>query len=294
LSEIQQSPLITIAMPVFNGGSLLRLALASMVAQTFRDWELLLIDDGSSDGAIDALPRPLDARIRVISDGTNQGLAPRLNHAITLARGKYLARMDHDDVAHPERLERQLRYMEANPATDLLGTKCIALSEDGEILGEFPFRQSHHDICQRPWLGFYLAHPSWLGRTAWFRQHGYANPAPFRCEDQELLLRAHTVSSYHALDMPLLAYRLRDKVQTKTLRRTRLALGQVQRHYFWLHRDVVGLFGSTCALVARLAKDALLPPSTGARSEVAGDLATEDRLWWSNWLKRLAPTPSKT
>ena len=286
-----ERPLVTIAMPIFNGGSLLRVALASMVAQTFADWELLLIDDGSNDGAIDALPRPLDARIRVISDGTNQGLAVRLNQAITLAQGKYLARMDQDDVAHPERLERQLRYMEANPATDLLGTKCIALSEDGEILGEFPFRQSHEEICRRPWLGFYLAHPSWLGRTAWFRQHGYADPAPFRCEDQELLLRTHAVSSFRALEMPLLAYRIRDKVHAKTLRRTRLALGQVQRHYFWQHRDMVGLAGATCTLAARLAKDVLLPPSTGTRSEVASNLSTEHRLWWSDWLAKLMRSP---
>src|SRR5690606_319822 len=111
-------------MPVFNGGPLLRVALASIVAQTFEDWELMLIDDGSTDGAVAALPQPLDARIRVLSDGTNQGLAARLNQAIAMARGPYFARMDQDDVAHPERLERQLRYMQDNPATDLLGTKC--------------------------------------------------------------------------------------------------------------------------------------------------------------------------
>ncbi|MEO9298579.1 glycosyltransferase family 2 protein [Devosia alba] len=291
MSQIGPSPQVTIAMPVFNGGPLLRVALASIVAQTFGDWELLLIDDGSSDGAIAALPQPLDARIRVLSDGTNQGLAARLNQAIAMARGTYFARMDHDDVAHPERLERQLRYMEANPATDLLGTKCVAISQGSRVLGELPFRQSHEEICRRPWLGFYLAHPSWLGRTAWFRQHGYADPAPFRCEDQELLLRAHAVSTYHALDMPLLAYRLRDSVNATTLRRTRLALAQVQGRYFWQRRDLGGLAGTFCALAARLAKDVLLQHSTGSRSEIAGSLAAEDKLWWSNWLTRKTLSP---
>ena len=287
MSPVDTGPLVTIAMPVFNGGALLRVAHESILAQTFTDWELLLIDDGSSDGAIAALPQPLDARIRVLSDGTNRGLAARLNQAIALARGSYFARMDHDDVAHPERLEQQLRYMAAHPATDLLGTRCVAISEGSDILGALPFRQSHGEICRRPWLGFYLAHPTWLGRTAWFRQHLYADPAPFRCEDQELLLRAHAVSTYHGLETPLLAYRLRDRVNATTLRRTRLAMAQVQGRYFWQRRDLGGLAGAFCALAARLAKDALVPPSTGVRSEVAAGLGAEDRLWWSNWLQCL-------
>jgi len=285
-----EGPLVTIAMPIFNGGSFLRIALASMVAQTFADWELLLIDDGSNDGAVDALPRPLDPRIRVISDGTNQGLATRLNQAITLAQGKFLARMDQDDVAHPERLERQLRYMDANPETDLLGTRCVTISEDNKVLESVPFRQSHEDICRHPWLGFYLAHPSWLGRTAWFRQHRYADPAPFRCEDQELLLRAHAVSTYHALESPLLAYRLRDNVNPKTLRRTRLALAQVQWRYFWQHRSMIGLVGASCALAARLAKDMLRPPLRYEPADLTDQLAVEDRLWWSDWLAKMTPS----
>ncbi|SEQ32042.1 Glycosyl transferase family 2 [Devosia sp. YR412] len=281
-------PLLTIAMPVFNGGAALRVALASLLAQTFTDWELLLIDDGSTDAAIAGLGSDLDTRIRIIADGANRGLATRLNQAIEMARGRYFARMDHDDVAHPERLEQQVNYLEANPGTDLLGTKCLALSEDNRVLGEFPFHSTHASICARPWLGFYLAHPSWMGRTAWFRKHHYADPAPFRCEDQELLLRAHAESAYHCLDSVLMAYRLRDKVRLKTILRTRLALALVQLHYFGGRRDFVSLAAAIGATVLRMSKDIFLPASTGVRSEVAGSIGAEQSLWWHNWLSRVS------
>ncbi|MBN9332132.1 glycosyltransferase family 2 protein [Devosia sp.] len=277
-------PLVTIAMPVFNGGATLRVALSSLLAQTFQDWELLLIDDGSSDGAVTDLPDNVDARIRIIADGANQGLAARLNQAISLARGRYFARMDQDDVAHPERIEQQVNYLEDNPATDLLGTKCIAISEDSKILGEFPFRETHADICARPWSGFYLAHPSWMGRTEWFRRHRYADDAPFRCEDQELLLRAHTESIYHSLDNVLLAYRLRDRVRLKTILRTRLALAGVQLRYFSSRRNFAGVLAAISVTALRLGKDVFLPASTGVRSEVAGRIGESDLAWWKDWL----------
>lgn len=283
-----QPPLLTIAMPVFNGGAALRVALASLLAQTLTDWELLLIDDGSTDGAIAGLGSDLDTRIRIIADGDNHGLATRLNQAIGMARGRYFARMDHDDVAHPERLEQQMSYLKANPGTDLLGTKCLALSEDNRILGQFPFRSTHASICARPWLGFYLAHPSWMGRTAWFRKHGYADPAPFRCEDQELLLRAHAESNYHCLDSVLMAYRLRDSVRLKTILRTRLALARVQLDYFGGRRDFVRVTAAVGATLLRMGKDILLPASSGVRSEVAGGISAEQSLWWHNWLGRVS------
>jgi glycosyltransferase involved in cell wall biosynthesis len=284
VSGDEAAPLVTIAMPVFNGGATLRVALASLLSQTFTHWELLLIDDGSTDGAVSSLPRDLDARVLIISDGTNRGLAARLNQAIDMAKGRYFARMDHDDVAHPERLEQQVQYLEANPGTDLLGTRCVSVSEDDRVLGAFPFRATHASICASPWLGFYLPHPSWMGRTAWYKRHRYAQPAPFRCEDQELLLRAHAESTYHGLDSALMAYRLRDRMQLGTLLRTRWALGRAQVIYFGSRNDYLAMAAAAVAMVLRMGKDILLPPSMRVRSEVAGSLGEAETLWWRNWL----------
>src|SRR5450830_847145 len=99
-SQMQDNllPLVTVAMPVYNAGKYLRLAVLSIVKQTFTDWEMLVIDDGSTDNAFDSIADIKDDRIRILRDGTNKGLAARLNEAIDLARGQYFARMDQDDV----------------------------------------------------------------------------------------------------------------------------------------------------------------------------------------------------
>jgi len=96
MAQVQagNAPLITVAMPIFNAGSYLRLAVLSIVRQTFADWELLIIDDGSTDNALQDIADIRDHRIRILRDGENKGLAARLNEAIDLARGRYFARMD--------------------------------------------------------------------------------------------------------------------------------------------------------------------------------------------------------
>ena len=108
--QIQSSlpALVTVAMPVYNAGKYLRLSVLSIVKQTFTNWELLIIDDGSTDDALKDIADIKDARIRIFRDGTNKGLAARLNEAVNLAQGYYFARMDQDDVSYPERFARQI------------------------------------------------------------------------------------------------------------------------------------------------------------------------------------------
>ena len=86
-TELVSCPRITVAMPVLNGGEYLRCAVASIVNQAYANWELLILDDGSTDGAIEKLSSAADKRIVVIRDGTRRGIAARLNQAIDLARG---------------------------------------------------------------------------------------------------------------------------------------------------------------------------------------------------------------
>lgn len=154
--DIVRQPLLTVAMPVFNAGIQLRLALLSIVQQTFTSWELLLIDDGSNDGAIEGVADIADSRIRVICDGQNRGLAARLNEAVGLAKGEFFARMDQDDISHPERFASQVQLLMNDLSLDLVGAYCITISEDNEILGVLPKASTHQDICARPWLGFYV------------------------------------------------------------------------------------------------------------------------------------------
>lgn len=282
-------PRVTVAMPIYNAGSHLRLAVLSVVAQTFADWELLIIDDGSADNAVAGIADIGDPRIHIISDGANKGLAARLNQAIDLARGTYLARMDQDDVCHPERLAKQLSFLIDNQDVDLVGARCLTLSENGDILGCLPW-SSHDRLTNRPWLGFDIPHPTWFGRIDWFRRHRYASPSPYCCEDQELLLRTHKCSRFCIVPSFLLAYRLRDRLVPGKAWRTRKTLFGVQVRYFFAHREYFFLLLATGTFSARLLKDLLqlagvTPPIRVTRS--AGNLEVEEFSFWREWFRDL-------
>ena len=250
-------PLITVAMPVYNAGSYLRLAVMSIVAQTYQNWELLIIDDKSTDSSLENIADIQDPRVRILVGDCNQGLAARLNQAIDLAKGQFFARMDQDDISHPERFALQLQKLLADPLLDLLGTQCITISNQNEILGVLPHAESHDDICARPWLGFYLPHPTWMGRTAWFRQHRYAAPGPYSCEDQELLLRTYAVSHFHVLPQRLLAYRVRDRLNWEKAWQTRITLYKLHREYFNSKGQYLNVVLAAMAVAIRLGIDSL-------------------------------------
>lgn len=291
-ARVNETPLLTVAMPVFNGGMHLRLALLSVLNQTFEDWELLLIDDGSTDASVDGLSDIADSRVHIIRDGQNRGLAARLNDAVDLARGRFFARMDQDDISHPERFALQLQKLLSDPRLDLLGTQCITISQGNEILGALPKAENHDDICARPWLGFYLPHPSWMGRTAWFREHRYASPGPYCCEDQELLMRTYTISRYYVLPKALLAYRLRNQLNWRKAWRTRVTLYEIQLKHFVGRRSYSLALFATVALVLRLGRDllSLLRQSAlvGAISRpVDSGVSKEETDSWYQWMRRL-------
>lgn len=215
-------PVVSIALPVFNGARTLPLALQSILQQSFKEWELIVLDDGSTDESLFIAKNCIDPRIRVVADGRNVGLPSRLNQAIDLARGRFFARMDADDVAFPQRLERQVEYLLHDKSTDLLGTGALVFRADGEVCGQFPFRSAHAEICARPWAGFYLPHPSWMGRIEWFRKYRYRTSA-VRAEDQDLLLRSYERSKFAALPDVLLGYR-QDSVQLRAVLTGRYSL----------------------------------------------------------------------
>jgi glycosyltransferase involved in cell wall biosynthesis len=116
------APTVTLLMPVFNGEAHLAEAVESVLAQTFADFELLVLDDGSTDSSGDILDAFRDRRIRRVRNARNLGLAETLNKGLELAQGRYIARMDCDDVCLPGRLERQVRFMERHPEIGVLGT----------------------------------------------------------------------------------------------------------------------------------------------------------------------------
>lgn len=199
-------PLVTIAMPVRNCEATLDFALRSMLRQTLRSWELLLMDDGSEDRTLEISRGCSDPRVTVLSDGKRRGLAARLNQAIARSRTRFFARMDGDDVSYPQRLEKQVAFLEANQDVDLVGSWVIVFRSDGIPIGKRAPALRHEQICARPSAGFPLVHPSYCGRTEWFRRHGYRELGHY-WEDQELLRRSYSSSRFANIGEILLGYR---------------------------------------------------------------------------------------
>lgn len=200
-------PLVSIGMPVFNCERTIKTAVKSILNQTYSNWELFLIDDGSTDKTLEIAKSFQDSRIRLISDGLNQQLPSRLNQIIALSKGKYFARMDGDDISYPDRLQAQVEYLENRPDVDLLGTRILIFDGDSNPRGMSALTKSHQEICCRPWAGFSLAHPTWMGKLEWFRAHGYREQA-IRMEDYDLLLRTYKTSRFACLPQILLGYRV--------------------------------------------------------------------------------------
>src|SRR5262245_17003824 len=178
---------LTIGLPFLNVRRTLTDTLRSVFAQTFRDWELLLVDDGSSDGSLELARGVRDDRVRVISDGQRLGLPARLNQIAALARGEYLARMDPDDLMHPARLERQVAFLDAHPEIDLVGTGAFTIdgcNRPRGIRGVGALNTTPSAVLRH---GLFL-HPTVTGRTDWFRKNPY-DPSFARSQDFELWCR---------------------------------------------------------------------------------------------------------
>ena len=295
MQVICNKPLITLAMPVYNAGRYLRPALVSILQQTFLDWELIIIDDGSSDGAVEAVRDLHDARIKVLSDGINKGLAARLNEAIDLARGKYFARMDADDISYPERLAKQLTLLEQSPEIDLCAVRCLAIDAEDEMIGTLPYALTHEALCANPWLGFYFPHPTWLGRIAWFRHHRYASPGPYFCEDQELLLRSYSASRFACIPEVLFAYRVRSKINWVKLVRTRKTFLRLQLCHFYAMKNYVFCVLAVAAAVSRVVMDSFRAfaqscGSPGHFRHHAVAIESVERSRWQALLNRITPS----
>ena len=212
-----QKPVISIVMPVYNGTTTLDSAIRSIQNQTLESWELVLVDDASSDDLSSIVSSFGDSRIQVVRNVVNLGLAASLNRAVEIAAAPYIARMDADDVSYPERLEMQYDFMEKHHAVDLVGSSALVFREMGGAIGIMPATATHKAICDGGFTGaFPLYHPTWMGKKEWFRRHAY-DPLFRKAQDFELLLRASQTSTYANVQEILLGYRWEESRLRKRL-----------------------------------------------------------------------------
>lgn len=127
-------PVLSVVMPVYNAGRYVRMAIDSVLNQTYTDFELILINDGSTDDSQDVLNGFSDHRIRILSNKQNQGIVYARNRGLSEARGKYIAPFDADDVARKDKFEKQIRFLEENPQYGLIGSWAYLIDAEGNKL----------------------------------------------------------------------------------------------------------------------------------------------------------------
>lgn len=264
------TPAVSVLMSVYNGERYLDEAIDSIRRQSFADFEFIIIDDGSADGSAAIIDRHAgeDARIRVVRQ-ENQGLVAALNRGIALARAPLLARMDCDDVAVPDRLEKQHVRMMADERLGVLGGQIRMMDAQGTlgVLASFPMGAA--EVAQVLPLRSPLMHPAVMMRTALVRRLGGYRGFYKHCEDYDLWLR---VSEAAAIDN----------------------LGDVLLHYRWhgdnvsVHNREVQITGAFLAQAAWLLRLAGRPDPTGiweisgasAMACLLGDLALSELEAW--------------
>ncbi len=200
-----RAPRVTVLMAVYNGERYLREAMESVLAQTFADFEFLVVDDGSTDASAQIIASYADPRVRPVRNRANLGLVASLNRGLELARGEYVARMDADDISRPERLSHQVRFMEVHPGVGVCGS-WVQFFPDRYI---WKLPRSSEEIRCRQFSIVGVAHPSVMLRRRLFVEHGlfYSPGFPY-LEDFELWDRALKHMEFANIQEVLLDYRI--------------------------------------------------------------------------------------
>jgi len=197
---------ITVLMPVYNGEKYLKEAIESILNQTYADFEFLIINDGSTDKSVEIIKSFSDQRIRFIENEKNLGLIATLNKGIDLALGEYIIRMDSDDVSLPQRLEKQVDFMDKNPDIGVCGSWLTTIGDKKSHLWKFP--ENSDDI--KTGLLFFcpFAHPTVIMRKSVFIKNNLYYSSDFiHGEDYEFWIRCLKYTEFANIQEILLLYR---------------------------------------------------------------------------------------
>ncbi|HVA49349.1 MAG TPA: glycosyltransferase [Pirellulales bacterium] len=204
------APRCSVLMPVYNAERYVAQAVESILGQTFRDFELVIVDDGSTDRSREMLHyfAAGDPRIRLVSRA-NTGYLRALNEGLALCQGEYVARMDADDIALPERLQRQIAFLDRHPECLMVGSALLRIDADGDVLCEEPLPVVHDEIESRLWSGQgAIGHPAALVRRQSLVDVGGYREEYYGAEDHDLWLRLAERGRLANLAEPLLMCRI--------------------------------------------------------------------------------------
>ena len=239
------NPAISVIMTAYNTEKYIKEAIESILNQTFKDFEFIIVDDGSTDNTrliIEEYAKK-DRRIKILYNKKNLGIVKSLNKAIAIAKGKYIARMDSDDVSKLNRLEKQFVFMESNPKVGVCGTNFILINEKGKIIGWKSFPETNEKCKKAFFFCNPFAHNTVMLRKECFDIFGYYNNDFLYAEDLELWMRFGQKYKLHNLQKYLVYYRVhainsifknQKQMIKATLKARKIALKKYNYHCpFW-------------------------------------------------------------
>ncbi|QAT41918.1 glycosyltransferase [Aminipila luticellarii] len=209
---------VSVILPCYNSALFIKEAVDSILFQTLDDLELIIVYEASPDNTLQILENIHDNRMRVVQ-APRKGIVPALNYGIELAEGEYIARMDADDIALPQRLERQVGYLDEHPEIGLCGSLAMAFNAEGDLglFGDVILRERKDSWIESPGLMHQLidtvvCHPTVMFRRGLFQHYGLKYDESFigACEDQNLWCRVMRYTKIHNLQEILLRYRIHE------------------------------------------------------------------------------------
>lgn len=210
-------PTVSVIMPAYNAEKYLREAIDSILAQTYTDFEFIIINDGSTDRTREIILSYDDPRIIYLENEHNSGICITLNRGLDAARGRYIARMDADDISLPQRFAKQVAYLDAHPEVGVLGTDIEVFGED---IATYTFTQLHTpEECQAGLLfNSCFAHPTVMMRKTVLDANNLRYNDNFRgLEDYELWWQTSKYTKLNNLAAPLLRYRHHTGQETRNV-----------------------------------------------------------------------------
>lgn len=205
--DTDMTPLVSVLLPVYNGEAYLAESIQSILDQTFANFELLILNDGSKDRSLEIIQGFKDSRIKVINNPQNLGLIATLNKGLVEARGQFVARMDADDKAFPERFKIQYEYLSGHPEVAVVGTWAQVIDKDGKFIKLHRNPLDHYAIMYELMFGNTITHPSIMMRKDVVISVGGYDKNWQHAEDYDLYSRLVHRHKLANIGQPLLYYR---------------------------------------------------------------------------------------
>ena len=263
----KNNPLVSVLIPTYNSELYIKSTLESILNQTYRNLEIVVIDDASTDNTVEIVKKYNDERIKLFTNNKNLGISGNMNKGIKLSHGKYLAIMDADDWSYQYRIEEQVRVMEQKPTVVLCSGHMDICDENLKIKNTRTYPLSDEKIRRAMVKYDPISHPASIWRMSeLLKTHLYSEKFPI-CRDYDLIVRISEFGKYANISKPLIKYRVRKDSETgKRIRQT-------QWYSFYIQMKAVFeygfkyTFGDGIFLVCRLLATIILP--TGIQRYIA-------------------------